>query len=444
MKKISIVGFGRFGKTLYRLLKEDFSITIFQRKPLTQEEKKLLNTTTVVVDNLQEVYKNEVVFFAVPISSFASVIKTHKKYFRKDQLLIDVLSVKVHPKKIFEKYLKKSPTRFLLTHPMFGPDSSKDGFQGLPLILSHGTEDPKDYEFWKKFFEEKRLQVVELSSEEHDKLAANSQGLTHFIGRLLERMHVKKGPIDSLGTQKLLEIKEQTCNDTWQLFTDLQTHNPYTKHMRISLGKAYNSLFQQLLPKRVNQKKIVFGIQGGKGSFNEQALQKYLEEKSITSVKVVYLYTTEKVLKNLYTGNIDFGLFAISNSTGGLVDESLQAMGKYLFSIKEDFSIPIHHVLMKRKDATINEITTIMGHPQTFIQCKENLAKQFSSLLQKIGEGDMIDTAKIAKSLATGKLPKSVAILGPEILSQIYDFDIIEKKLQDRKDNQTRFLLVTR
>lgn len=444
MRSVSIIGFGRFGKTLYRLLKDDFSITIYQRKPLSPEEKLLLNKTAKIASSLEEVYISDCVFFAVPISSFASVIKSHKKYFKKDQLLVDVLSVKVHPQKIFEKYVKKTDSYFLLTHPMFGPDSSRDGFKDLPLILSKGTAPIQLYDFWKKFFNGKGLHIVELSPEEHDRLAANSQGLTHFVGRLLEEMKFKKGPIDSLGTKKLLEIEEQTCNDTWQLFTDLQHYNPFTKHMRLHLGSAYKKLYKKLLPKQANPHHITFGIQGGKGSFNETAIKMYIEKNNITKFQIKYLYTSEKVLKNLHEGNIDYGLFAIANSTGGLVDESIQAIGKYLFSIVADFAIPIHHALIKRSDTKIEEITTIMGHPQTFKQCEKNLQKKYSHLKQRIGKADLIDTAKIAEALAKGALPLSVAVLGPKILVEIYNFSIIEDNLQDREDNETRFLLVKR
>ena len=143
---------------------------------------------------------------------------------------------------------------------------------------------------------------------------------------------------------------EQTCNDTWQLFYDLQTLNPYTKKMRIKLGKNYDQLYNQLLPKRVSKNHFVFGIQGGKGSFNEEALITYIKKNNIKNYQIKYLYTTEKVLKNLHQGNIDFGLFAIQNPAGGVVIESAYAMSRYRFKIIDQFSIPICHFLMKKRN----------------------------------------------------------------------------------------------
>jgi len=426
MKKVAIVGFGRFGKTLHRLFKNDFEITIIGR------------------DNVEGISNNEVIFYCVPISSFESVIRSHKKYFKDNHLLIDVLSVKMHPKKIFEKYLRDLKTQAILTHPMFGPDSSKDGFDGLPMIMDRFKASEENYNFWKDFFLKKGLRIIEMSVQEHDQLTANSQGVTHFIGRLLEKFRFKPTEIDSLGAKKLQEVMGQTCNDTWQLFNDLQNLNPYTKSMRIELGRTYDLLYNQLLPKRINKKKIIFGIQGGKGSFNKEAILFYTNKNKIKNFKIKYLFTSEKVLKNLHEGNIDFGLFAIQNAVGGVVEESTHAMAKYKFKIVEEFEILVRHFLMKRKDVSVGEIKTIMAHPQNFRQCKDNLRKKYPNMKLVSGKGDLVDTAKAAEALADGKLEKNIAILGPKTLAKIHDLEIIDENLQDSKNNLTSFFLVSR
>lgn len=426
MKTVAIIGLGRFGKVLFQLLKDDFKVIIYDYK------------------NEKEVYQAEVIFYAVPISVFESVIRKHKKYFKDSHLLVDVLSVKVHPKKIFDKYLHGLKTQALLTHPMFGPDSSKNGFSGLPIILDKYRTDDKNYFFWKDYFLKKSLKVVEMTAQEHDRLAANSQGVTHFIGRLLEKFNFSKTPIDSLGAKKLQEVMEQTCNDTWQLFYDLQNFNPYTRSMRIKLGRTYDLLYNQLLPKKNSSAKIIYGIQGGKGSFNEEAILFYAKKHGIKKYQINYLYTSEKVLKNLHEGSIDFGLFAIQNAVGGVVEESTHAMAKYKFKIVEEFKILIRHSLMKRKDSKVNEIKIIMAHSQNFRQCKDNLAKRYPQFKQLSGQGDLLDTAKCAEALSKGNLDKNTAILGPKILAEICDLDIFDENLQDSQNNLTSFFLVSR
>lgn len=432
MKKVAIIGNGRFGQVLFKLLKDDFSVSIFDSKNSRTEK------------DLKKIYENEVIFFAVPISTFEEVIRSHKKHFKEDHLLIDVLSVKIHPKKVFEKHLQGLRTQALLTHPMFGPDSSKNGFGNLPVIMDKFKSSKENFNFWKNFFSKKGLKVIEMSAKKHDQLAANSQGLTHFIGRLLERFKFGSTEIDSLGSKKLQEVMEQTCNDTWQLFSDLQNFNPYTKLMRIKLGREFDQLYDQLLPKRISRKKIIFGIQGGKGSFNEEAIMSHVKKHKIKKFKIKYLYTTEKVLKNLHMGGIDFGLFAVQNAVGGVVEESTRAMAKYKFKIIEELQIQIHHFLMKRKDISAEKIKTVMAHSQNFRQCKNNLRKNFPSLKQFSGQGDMVDTARCADALAKGKINKNTAILGPRILADINNLEIIAENLQDSRDNLTSFFLVSR
>ena len=442
IKKISIVGFGRFGKVLYDLMGPDFEITIYDKNKKAYQDIKILKKDKIA-KNIKEIYQSQAIFYAVPIECFENVISNHRKYF-KNHILVDVLSVKQHPANIFKKYLKGTSARATLSHPMFGPDSSKYGFKNFPIVLNKFTASSQEYTFWKKYFSKKGLRIVELSAKEHDKLAANSQGVTHFIGRLLADFGFKPTLIDTLGSKKLQKVMGQTCNDTWQLFLNLQNYNPYTKQMRIKLGSSYSKLYNKLLPKRVNSGNIVYGIQGGIGSFNEEAILQYTNNNKIKNYKIKYLYTTPKVLKELHKGNIDFGLFAIHNSVGGIVEESIRAMAKYKFAIVEEFQIFIRHFLMKRKNIEKEKIKTIMAHPQVLKQCKITLKQKYPGMRFKSGKGDLIDTAQAAKSLSKNRLPKNTAILGPKALSTLYDLQIIGKDFQDNKENYTSFLLISR
>lgn len=437
MKNVTIIGYGRFGQTLYKLLKDDFNLTIYNRTAITDK-------SLPITQDLKKAYDNEVIFYAVPISAFEEVISTHKKYFRPDHLLIDVLAVKMYPAEILTKHLANSKTQALLTHPIFGPDSSVDGFEGLPIAIDRFRTTEENYQFWKNYFNSKHLKVIEISAKEHDKMGANSLGLTHFMGRLLEEFNFKPTPIDPIGAKKFLEVKEQVCNDTWELFTNLQHYNPYTKHMRLKIGDAYDKLYNKLLPKQINAEYLTIGIQGGVGSFNEEAVMDYIKRNKIVNYKIEYLYTTENVLRSLHAGDIDCGQFAIHNAIGGIVDESIQAIAKYKFSILEEFAIIISHTLMMRKDINLSEITTIMGHPQVFAQCKTTLSKKYTNLKKESGKGELIDSALITKQLAERKIPKNIATMGSKILAKIYDLQIVEDNLQDLKENYTSFLMVER
>ncbi len=440
--RVSIVGYGRFGQVLYRLLKDDFPVTLYRRHPITDTTG--FTPSTRIAKSIAEIYKSDVIFFATPIETFEKVIAAHKKYFRKDHLLIDVLSVKMYPAVVLAHYLKGTGVAAMLTHPMFGPDSSKGGFAGLPMIMDRFLATPEQYDFWKTFFAGKELRIVEISAKEHDYLAANSQGLTHFIGRLLAAYDMQPTPIDSTGAKKLLEVKEQINHDTWQLFRNLQRYNPYTLKMRLRLGEQYDKLYAKLFPRQIHSGYAVYGIQGGKGSFNEKAIYHYFEKEGITNYQIRYLHTSARVLKALHEGEIDYGQFAIHNSIGGIVGESVEAMARYKFRIIDEFAIIIAHALMIRPDATLSGITTIITHPQVLAQCKTTLAQKYPNLKKTSGKGQLVDHALVAKRLAEGKLPKDVATMGSDILAKIYGLKVVENNLQDAKENYTSFLVVSR
>jgi prephenate dehydratase len=99
---------------------------------------------------------------------------------------------------------------------------------------------------------------------------------------------------------------------------------------------------------------------------------------------------------------------------------------------------------MKLPNVSKKSIDTIMAHPQVLKQCKNNLGKKYTNLHQKSGTSNLIDTAAAAQALNEGKLPASTAILGPKVLSNLYNLEIIDSNLQDDPNNVTSFLIVKR
>lgn len=187
-----------------------------------------------------------------------------------------------------------------------------------------------------------------------------------------------------------------------------------------------------------------FGIQGGAGSFNEEAVRFFIRENQVADYKIEYLYTSENVLAAVARGEIMRGQCAVYNSAGGWVDETINALKKADIAIVDEFEIKIAHALMIRPDQEFSKIDTIMCHPQVFAQCKDTLARQYPHLKQVSGTGEFIDNAKTAEALSTRQLPDTVAVMGSKALAEIYGLVVLEDNLQDLKDNFTRFLHVVR
>ena len=85
-----------------------------------------------------------------------------------------------------------------------------------------------------------------MDAHNHDREAATTQGITHYLGRVLAELKLADSEIATLGYRKLLDIIEQTCNDSWQLFFDLQLYNPYTKEIRTSLSRSLKYIDNKL------------------------------------------------------------------------------------------------------------------------------------------------------------------------------------------------------
>jgi arogenate dehydrogenase (NADP+), plant len=440
---VAVIGFGRFGRLWASMLRDDWDVAVYDSAPAMREEAAAEGYAV----SLRSALSCDAIFYCVPISAFEATLAEHLPYFAESTrtpTLVDVLSVKVHPRDVFNRLLPATH-QAMLTHPMFGPDSvAVGGLAGQTIVLDRYRMSEPAFARWRGYFAKKGLSVVVMTADEHDRLAAESQGVTHVVGRTLQRFGFTPTAIDTLGTKKLHEITAQVTNDTEQLFVDLQTRNPFTAAMRVRLSEAQDSVFDQLLPNRMVTDRMVIGIQGGRGSFNEEAARQYMSRTADVPSELVYLHTTERVLRALHEGRVDRGQFAIHNSAGGMVRESVDAMARYRFSIVEEFAIKISHALMMSRDGDIAGIDTVMTHPQVLAQCRTSLRAKYPQLRQTSGEGDLIDHAKVAELLGGGALSPNIATMGSRVLADLYGLRVIEDDLQDLDENFTSFLWVQR
>jgi len=188
------------------------------------------------------------------------------------------------------------------------------------------------------------------------------------------------------------------------------------------------------------KKIIIMGISGDVGSFSEQATAEYCKKNGIENYEIKHLMSIEDVLNSLKKKEIDLGIFPIENSTGGVVIESVYAMSRYIFKIKEILEIPVIHCLLTKPGTKKENIKNIASHDQALKQCKIYLKKKWNEANLHPTE----DTSNAAKDLAGGKLPEDTAILAPESCAILYGLIVMEKGVQDLKFNFTNYLIVER
>ena len=231
MNRVSIIGFGRFGAMLHSLLSKGFEVDVF--------DKNSIDNSDVNEVSLEDALRNETIFIAVPIRDFENLVKDITKKISSGKTVIDVCSVKVFPKKVMLDNLSNE-TDIIATHPLFGPDSLKDS--GSVMTMESVRNTFGRYDFWKNYFESQNILIEEISAEEHDMMAARSQGLTHFVGRVIDDFGTNQTRIDTEGYKALHKLVNQTCNDTWELFEDIQNFNPFTEKMISELNESFEKI----------------------------------------------------------------------------------------------------------------------------------------------------------------------------------------------------------
>ncbi len=224
---IGIIGFSRFGQLLAKILKPYSEVLVCNRSDKSKEAGDLgVKWTTI-----EEVCQADWVIVSVAISATEEMIKQIAPLLKKGSLVMDVCSVKVLPSQWLEKYISHD-NEIMATHPMFGPDSAKNGTKDLqwvicPLRISDATLNQV-----KDILNELEVKIIETTPEDHDKQAAISLSLVHFIGRGLEEFGIKPQEISTMGFERLLKVNETVTNDSFQLFLDMQKYNPYAEEAR--------------------------------------------------------------------------------------------------------------------------------------------------------------------------------------------------------------------
>jgi prephenate dehydrogenase len=235
--KIGIYGLGRFGAFWASTLSRIADVQAYSRSSSAPDGVRFVSE--------EEVCRSDLLFLCNSISSMREVSRRIAPLLKKGMIVADTCSVKVHPLKAMCEELP-SHVHILGTHPMFGPDSGRNGVKGLPVALCPERIEQESLEGVLELFAELELRVEQLTADEHDHEAAYSQGITHFIGRTLNSLNLRPSRISTTGYEDLLDIVQQTCNDRWQLFVDLQKYNPYTEEMRKNLHSSIEEMLLKL------------------------------------------------------------------------------------------------------------------------------------------------------------------------------------------------------
>ena len=176
--------------------------------------------------------------------------------------------------------------------------------------------------------------------------------------------------------------------------------------------------------------RVVF--QGAEGAYSQAAMNQYFGKE----IKSFHVDTFRDAMSAIEEGSADFAVLPIENSTAGIVNEIYDLLTEFENYIVGEQIIKIEHCLMAVPGTKISDIKTVYSHPQSLMQSSNYLSK---TGWQQIS---MKNNAFAAQKVKEDSLLNQAAIAS-ETAAEIYGLEILEKGVNNLKENSTRFIIVT-
>ena len=183
------------------------------------------------------------------------------------------------------------------------------------------------------------------------------------------------------------------------------------------------------VPDFTNAKRI--GCQGTSGANSEAAARLIFGD-----IQPIFYKTFEDVFAAVQSGELDYGVLPVHNSTAGSVSSTYDLMAKYsVYKVKE-VCVEINHCIASKNAVSIDEVTTVYSHPQAISQCCNYLTAH------GIKTAEYGNTATAAAIVAESE-EKIAAICSVECAKQL-GLTILAENVADCELNRTRFICISR
>ena len=190
------------------------------------------NNLKFTTNNIEAVKQADIIIFSVPISNMEQTIKELAPYAKKWAILSDVCSIKWFPSKAMKQYAPKW-CLIIPTHPMFGPYVEDIAWQIFVLTVEENERNDKSYIFLKNFLQKEWAKVIETTAENHDKMMAVVQGLTHInmftVWETIKRLSIPVEETLNFVSPIYKLMISSVARYVWHdagLYADIQMYNP--------------------------------------------------------------------------------------------------------------------------------------------------------------------------------------------------------------------------
>lgn len=140
------------------------------------------------------------------------------------------------------------------------------------------------------------------------------------------------------------------------------------------------------------------------------------------------------VYASVERGKTDLGVVPIENSTEGVVTQSLDRCVESEVTICAEIQLRISQCLMS-KSGKLEDVQQVASHPQGLAQVREWLARHLPGV-------ETIETPSTARAAELAGERPGVAAVASEFAAEIFGLECIERAIEDRRDNTTRFLVI--
>lgn len=241
MQTAAIIGFGRFGELMASLCAQRFEVVIVEND---NAKRRVAEQVGYKIISIEDIVDADFIFLAIPISGLEDALNQLAPLLRRDQVVVDLCSVKVYPMQLMQKILKVP--QIMGCHAMFGPDSAKKGLQGRQVALCPLRIEEDNLNAVRDLWERQGCKVVETTSEKHDHDMVYTLAFTHTIARIILHMKLPEVTFRTRGFEDITEVARLSAKDSEQLYYDMLYYNPYFKDLlqdfRSSVSKTIDKL----------------------------------------------------------------------------------------------------------------------------------------------------------------------------------------------------------
>jgi len=207
---------------------------------------------------------------------------------------------------------------------------------------------------------------------------------------------------------------------------------------RINTSKEDTPLIKKIKSAIENNEKnfpksAVVACQGIEGAYSQIACDKMFDIPSI-----MYISSFEGVFEAVKQGLCRYGVLPLENSTAGSVNKIYDLMMKYNFSIVKSIRLKIDHSVLVKKGTKLEDVREIYSHEQAINQCQEFLSKLDNVKVH------IVENTAVAASMVANSDRNDVAALSSHSCASIYGLDCIEQSVQDKGNNYTRFICISK